>query len=96
MVQATLGQLDCPVTGLAPRTDFTTTSLSGYPNKIQYYVDGSKYFAITPANATPWVFNHTFFILLNVAIGGDFGGTVGRKVQFPINSMTVDYVRVHG
>jgi hypothetical protein len=41
-----------------------------------------------------WVFNHPFFILLNVAVGGNFGGPVGEDTTFP-QSMLVDYVRLY-
>ena len=41
-----------------------------------------------------WVFNHPFFILMNVAVGGNFGGPVGADTTFP-QSMSVDYVRLY-
>jgi len=41
-----------------------------------------------------WVFNHPFFILLNMAVGGNFGGAVGPDTTFP-QSMAVDYVRLY-
>src|SRR6185295_1642421 len=42
-----------------------------------------------------WVFNHSFFVILNLAVGGNFGGPVGEDTNFPA-AMTVDYVRVYG
>jgi hypothetical protein len=41
-----------------------------------------------------WVFNHPFYLLLNLAVGGNFGGPVGPDTIFP-QSMLVDYVRVY-
>ena len=41
-----------------------------------------------------WVFNHPFFILLNVAVGGNFGGAVGADTVFP-QTHAVDYVRLY-
>ena len=63
------------------------------PENIRWYVDSEMYFSINQADVQPWVFDHDFFIILNLAIGG-WGGTVDSNVAFPIN-MTVDYVRVY-
>ena len=41
-----------------------------------------------------WVFDHPFFIILNVAVGGTFGGNPTEDTVFP-QSMYVDYVRVY-
>ena len=49
-----------------------------------------------PADVAPnqWVFDHPFFLLLNLAVGGNFGGAVGPDTVFPA-TMLVDYVRVY-
>ncbi len=74
---------------------YHTYTIEWEPNKIAWYVDGIKYHQATPANVAPneWVFNHPFFVLMNVAVGGNFGGPVGEDTVFP-QSMAVDYVRV--
>jgi len=41
-----------------------------------------------------WVFDHPFFIILNVAVGGYWRGTLIRQ-QFSRNRLLVDYVRVY-
>jgi hypothetical protein len=41
-----------------------------------------------------WVYNHPFFLILNMAIGGNFGGTIDPNIPFP-QTMAVDYVRVY-
>src|SRR5215216_3062090 len=68
------------------------------PNQIVWYIDGIQYFRATSSDAflqgKQWVFNHPFFILMNVAIGGNFGGAVGADTTFP-QSMSVDYVRLY-
>ncbi len=68
------------------------------PNKIVWLFDGQPYFTATPDDpflqGKPWVFNHPFFLLLNVAIGGNFGGQVGADTTFP-QAMSVDYVRLY-
>lgn len=74
---------------------FHTYSIDWLPNKIVWYVDGVKYHEVDKSAAgNDWVFNHPFFLLLNLAVGGDFAGPVGNDTTFP-QSMTVDYVRVY-
>ena len=46
------------------------------------------------ANRGPWVFDHEFYIILNLAVGGDWPGPVDASTPFPAQ-MLVDYVRVY-
>jgi beta-glucanase (GH16 family) len=67
------------------------------PNVIRFYVDGFLYKTRTPADlpaGTTWVFDRPFFIILNVAVGGDFPGDPDETSVFP-QQMLVDYVRVY-
>lgn len=68
------------------------------PDTITWTIDGIPYFTANANDAflqgKQWVFNHPFFILLNVAVGGNFGGAVGPDTTFP-QSMSVDYVRLY-
>lgn len=65
------------------------------PTLITFYVDGAAYQTLSaaslPAGGT-WVFNHPFFILLNLAVGGVAG--TPDPATFP-RQMLVDYVRVY-
>lgn len=66
-------------------------------NKIAFYVDGVLYKTITPQDLPAdkkWVFEHPFFMILNLAIGGNWGGAPDETTVFP-NVMMVDYVRVY-
>ena len=57
----------------APLADaFHTYAVDWSPNLIVWYVDGSEYFRVTPADirGNRWVFDHPFFMILNVAVGG--------------------------
>jgi beta-glucanase (GH16 family) len=76
---------------------YHTFSVEWQPNLIVWYIDGIEYHRATPADVAPneWVFDHPFFLLLNVAVGGNFGGPVGEATTFP-QSMAVDYVRIYG
>lgn len=76
---------------------FHTFAVEWEPNVIRFYVDGLLYKTRTPADLPPgsaWVFNHPFFLILNVAVGGDFPGNPDATTVFPQN-MKVDYVRVY-
>jgi len=67
------------------------------PNAIRFYVDKDLYATRTPADlptGKKWVFDHPFFILLNLAVGGDWPKYPDRSTVFP-QTMLVDYVRVY-
>lgn len=77
--------------------DFHTFAVEWEPNVIRWYVDGLLYKTITPANlpaGTSWVFDHPFFIILNVAVGGNWPLYPDATTVFP-QQMLVDYVRVY-
>ncbi|MCO8270685.1 discoidin domain-containing protein [Actinoplanes sp. TRM 88003] len=42
----------------------------------------------------PWIFDHKFYLILNLAVGGDFPGPIDATTPFP-SRMLVDYVRVY-
>jgi beta-glucanase (GH16 family) len=76
---------------------FHTFAVEWEPNVIRFYCDGILYSARTPADVPAgkkWVFNKPFFIILNVAVGGDWPGSPDETTVFP-QTMLVDYVRVY-
>jgi beta-glucanase (GH16 family) len=67
------------------------------PARIRWFLDGRPYFSVTPASLPPgtkWVFDHDQFLLLNLAVGGDWPGKPDSTTVFP-QRMEVDYVRVY-
>lgn len=87
----------------APLAGTTDTSNDGYhtftvewePELITWYVDGVEYHRVTPDGVPgPWVFDKPFFLLLNFAIGGNFGGAPDAGNTYP-QEYLVDYVRVY-
>jgi beta-glucanase (GH16 family) len=77
--------------------DFHTFAVEWEPGVMRWYVDGLLYRTRTPADLPPgtqWVFDHPFFIILNVAVGGNFPGNPDATTVFP-QLMRVDYVRVY-
>jgi beta-glucanase (GH16 family) len=77
--------------------DFHIYAVEWEPKAIRFYVDDHLYATRTPReipkNAN-WVYQHSFFILLNVAVGGSWPGNPNPTSQFP-QMMLVDYVRVY-
>lgn len=66
-------------------------------DKIDMYVDGAKFFsyANTEKNDAAWPFDQPFFIVLNQAIGGNWGGKEGiDDTVFP-QKFYIDYVRIY-
>ena len=77
--------------------DYHTFAVEWEPNVIRFYVDRHLYKTRTPADlpaGKAWVFNHPFFLVLNVAVGGNFPGYPDATTVFP-QIMKVDYVRVY-
>ncbi len=77
--------------------DFHVFAVEWEPSAVRFYVDGTLYETVTPANlpnGTQWVFNHPFFIIMNVAVGGNWPGSPDSTTVFP-QTMQVDYVRVY-
>jgi beta-glucanase (GH16 family) len=76
--------------------DFHVYSVSWEPGRIRWYVDDTLYHTVTRADlrGNPWVFDHDFYLLINVAVGGRPSEPPDRSLAFP-QVMLVDYVRVH-
>ena len=77
--------------------DYHVFAVEWEPAAIRFYVDDNLYVTRTPADlpaGTKWVYDHPFFILLNVAVGGDWPGNPDQTTVFP-QTMLVDYVRVY-
>lgn len=75
--------------------DFHVFAIEWGVDYIDYYVDDRLYQRITPDDVTgEWVYDHPFFIILNVAVGGNFVGFPTPQTPFP-QTMLVDYVKVY-
>jgi beta-glucanase (GH16 family) len=66
------------------------------PERIRWYIDDRHYATLTPADlgGQPWVFDHDFFLLVNLSVGGNPSVTPGPSVRFP-QRLLVDYIRVY-
>lgn len=72
-------------------SEFHVYAVEWTATTIKISVDGVEFFNFANNGTVP--FNHEFFILLNVAMGGTFGGVVDPA--FTNSAMEVDYVRVY-
>ncbi|MDR9401163.1 MAG: glycoside hydrolase family 16 protein [Psychroflexus sp.] len=83
-------------------TNFHVFGIEWSPNRINFYVDDKLYQSLTPEDVDEetdgegeWVFNdREFYIILNIAVGGNLPGAPNANTVFP-QSMFVDYVRVY-
>ncbi|MFY1633927.1 lectin [Solwaraspora sp. WMMB335] len=76
--------------------DFHVFAVDWAPDAITWSVDGTVYSRKTAADlrGNRWVFDHPFFMILNVAVGGNWPGSPDGSTSFP-QQMLVDYVRVY-
>ena len=70
-------------------------SIEWSQNSIRWYVDDVQFHELTPADlrGAPWPFNKPFFMIFNVAVGGNLPGSPDATTVFP-QRMAVDYIRV--
>jgi len=83
--------------GVDLANDFHVWSAEWDSKGITFKLDGTTVFvaskATVEATRGPWVYDHPFYLILNLAVGGDFPGPVDATTPFP-SRMLVDYVRV--
>ncbi len=90
------GQVTLPG-GKALADDFHVYTAEWEASAVRFYFDGALYKTVTskdlPSGAK-WVWDHSFFVLLNFAVGGDWPGSPDASTKWP-QTMEVDYVRVY-
>ncbi|MEZ4883539.1 MAG: glycoside hydrolase family 16 protein [Chitinophagales bacterium] len=75
--------------------DFHVFAIEWGLDFIDFYVDDNLYQRIAPEDVPgEWVYDHPFFMILNVAVGGDYVGSPNSDTKFP-QTLLVDYVRVY-
>ena len=83
--------------GAVVNTGFHVYAVEWSPNKIRFYFDDKLIAERTPADlpaGAKWVYDHPFFVILNMAVGGAWPGNPDETTAFP-QKMLVDYVRVY-
>jgi beta-glucanase (GH16 family) len=75
---------------------FHTYGVEWEAERISFLLDGSVYKTITPADlpaGAAWPFKHPYFLLMDLAVGGEWPGSPNASTHFPAQ-MLVDWVRV--
>lgn len=71
---------------------YHTYAIDWLPDQITWYIDGVAYHTENKLNDGDWVFDHEFYLILNLAMGGNFTGAIDPTLTSA--NMSVDWVRV--
>lgn len=77
--------------------NYHTYALEWQPEYLQWYIDGKPFYRFenTGNGWEDWPFDHQFYLIINLAIGGAWGGQKGIDPKMTESTMFVDYVRVY-
>lgn len=80
-----------------PEGSYYTYAIEWFPDRIDFFVNDVKHFSFENENKTfsEWPFDKAFHLILNIAIGGNWGGVEGVDDSLFPKTMEVDYVRVY-
>lgn len=77
-------------------TEYHLYSVEWYPDRVEAFLDGEHYYTYDKtANALEWPFTQPQNIIINLAIGGGWGGLMGVDTNMGSQQYIVDYVRVY-
>ena len=78
-------------------SDFNNYAIEWFEDRIDFFIEGSKYFTFNNENTgwQEWPFDKRFHLLLNIAVGGNWGGAQGIDASIFPATMEIDYVRVY-
>lgn len=84
-------------TVVKPFNSFHVYAVEWTPERMDFFVDDAKYFSFAneKTGVDAWPFDQPFYLILNVAIGGGWGGSKGLDESIFPQRMEVDYVRVY-
>jgi beta-glucanase (GH16 family) len=84
------------VTGSDWETAFHVYAIEWTADKIDFFIDGTKYFTFNNQGTwETWPFDKRFHFVLNVAVGGNWGGVQGVDQTIFPKRMEIDYIRVY-
>lgn len=78
-------------------TAFHVYAIEWTPTRIDFYVDGTRYFSFLKEGPSyeVWPFDRSFHLILNIAVGGSWGGLQGVDDTIWPQRLVVDYIRVY-
>ena len=82
----------------APFSDWHTYALEWHSDRLDFFVDDNKYFTYAKekdAKEDAWPFDQPCYLILNLAIGGSWGGQRGIDDTIFPQRFEIDYVRVY-
>lgn len=76
--------------------DYHTFAIEWQSEQITWFYDGVQYHKVNKSDigSRKWVLDHPFFLVINMAVGGQLAGPVAEQTVFPAQ-LLVDYVRVY-
>jgi beta-glucanase (GH16 family) len=89
----TINTLKTPVADI--EDGFHLFAVEWEPESIRFFVDGMLVYTFSPEDRTPevWPFDQPFYLLINLAVGGSFGGPEIDDSIFP-QEFVIDYIRI--
>lgn len=79
-------------------TDFHVYGLEWHEDRLEWYLDGRKRFVVEKApdaSWESWPFDQPFYLILNLAFGGGWGGLKGIDTDILPQEYIIDYIRVY-
>jgi len=77
--------------------DYHTYAVDWLPDQITWYVDGKAFGSLNKSSlddpSHTWVFDHEYYLIVNLAMGGTFGGPIDDSLKNA--NLSVDYVRAY-
>jgi len=72
-------------------SEYHTYAVDWLPDQIRYYLDGVPFLTLDKRDPG-WVYDHEFYIIINLAMGGNLGGEIEANLKN--STMEFDYIRV--
>lgn len=82
-------------TGLVMSDDFHVIAIEWYENEISWFLDGNQCLRLKAQDLEPltWVYNKPFYLIVNLAMGGNFTGAIDPEVTEA--TFAIDYIRYY-
>ena len=81
----------------SPQNEYHIYALEWHPEKLDFFFDGQKVFTFANEGTgnNTWPYDKPYYLILNLAIGGSWGGMKGVDLEALPQQLLIDYVRVY-